>query len=417
MPLLFLLLTALPLPLFAHSPPLTSAALQRCLADLAPAAVERGVSPELFAALTRRLTPDPKTLELLDRQPEFVAPLWHYLAQLLDRNRLLEARHSLLQHAALLRQIEAEYGVEAELIVAFWAIESNFGRNLGRFDLIRSLATLSCFGRRQEFFRNEFLTLTEIIARGEITTLSPHGSWAGAFGHTQFLPTTFLAYAVDGDGDGIRDLYHSLADVFASTANFLKKLGWRSGEPWGIEVRLPPHWKSTPTGRTLKRPTRDWLALGLTPLGTPSWPTPLPERAALLLPAGKSGPALLLFPNFDVIYRYNNAESYALAVALLYDLLKNPQKIEDFDPAQPFFTPWPLDAFPLTRSEILELQHHLAARGYDPGPIDGLFGPTTREAVRRFQLECQGDPSADGWPTLKLLQDLRAQTCVPPRQP
>ncbi|MBW7657349.1 lytic murein transglycosylase [Hydrogenophilus thermoluteolus] len=396
----------------------SQSAFQQCLADLKPTAAARGVPAALFDRLTARLEPDPRVLALLDRQPEFVTPIWQYLANLVDRRRIGEAQEALAANGPLLRQIERRFGVEAELIVAFWAVESNFGRNLGRYDLIQSLATLACFGRRQAYFRGEFVTLTEIIARGDITSLPPRGSWAGAFGHTQFMPSTFAVYAVDGDGDGIRDLYGSLADVFASTANFLKRSGWRYGEPWGIEVRLPPHWQSTATGRLVKRTTREWLELGLTRADGKPWdPTTLPERAALLLPAGSNGPAILVFPNYDVLYRYNAAESYTLAVGLLFDALRDPERAAHFDPKQPFRTPWPTDEPPLTRSETETIQSRLTALGYDPGPVDGVMGATTREALRRFQLECLGDPAASGWPDARTRAALTNENVVCPSAP
>ncbi len=375
------------------------AAFAQCLNRLRLDAESRGVPGLLYQRLTARLTPDVRVLALLDRQPEFVTPIWQYLANLVDRERIQIAQHHLAEQASLLRRIERQYGVEAELLVAFWAIESNFGRNLGRFDLVQSLATLSCFGRRQEYFRGEFLTLAEIIARGEITALAPRGSWAGAFGQTQFMPSTFARYAVDGDGDGVRDLYQSLPDIFASTANFLKQLGWRYGEPWGIEVRLPVGWTSVPTGRKEKRPTREWLAMGLTRAdGQPWLREALPEEAALLLPAGSNGPAFLVFRNYEAIYRYNAAESYALAVGLLFWALRDPLWAAQYDPKQPFHTPWPTDDPPLTRSEISDLQERLEALGFATGGADGALGNTTREALRQFQVTCLGITNASGWP-------------------
>lgn len=389
---------------------LSKNAFEACLTELKPAAETRGVPAALFDRLTARLQPDPRVLARLDRQPEFITPIWQYLANLVDRKRIWEARQALAENEPLLRQIEQRFEVEAELIVAFWAVESNFGQNLGNFDLLESLATLSCFGRRQTYFRDEFLTLTAIIARGDITTLSPRGSWAGAFGHTQFMPSTFAAYAVDGDGDGIRDLYGSRADVFASTANFLKRSGWRYKEPWGVEVRLPDNWQSTATGRNVKRATREWLALGIIRADGAPWDlAALPDRAALLLPAGRNGPAILAFPNYDVLYRYNAAESYTLAVGLLFDALRDPARAAHFDPKQPFRTPWPTDEPPLTRSETEILQTRLTELGYAPGPIDGVLGAATREALRRFQLECLGDPAASGWPDARTRAALTAE--------
>lgn len=391
-------------------------AFRACLDQLQPQAQARGVSSTLYQRLTARLEPNGQVLALLDRQPEFVTPIWQYLANLVDRDRIALAQAQLAAHALLLRRIEQQFGVEAELLVSFWAVESNFGRNLGRFDLVQALATLSCFGRRQEYFRGEFLTLTEIIARGDITALPPRGSWAGAFGQTQFMPSTFAAYAVDGDGDGVRDLYQSLPDVFASTANFLKQSGWRYGEPWGIEVRLPKEWASIPTGRKSKRLTRDWLAMGLTRADGQPWSRePLPEQAALLLPVGTDGPALLVFRNYDAIFRYNAAESYALAVGLLFSTLRDPAFAAHFDPKQPFRTPWPTDEPPLTRGEIAELQTRLEALGFATGGVDGALGSATREALRQFQTTCLGQSNASGWPDRRTREALATgrHGCVP----
>ncbi len=383
---------------------------QSCRAELIEEAQRRGVSAPLAQRLLAKTQPDPQVLALLDRQPEFITPIWQYLANLVDSHRIALAQAKRQEHWELLQRVERAYGVEAELIVAFWAVESNFGNHLGRFDLVRSLATLSCFGRRQSFFRGEFLTLAELIARGDITQLPPRGSWAGAFGHTQFMPSTFATYAVDFDGDGVRDLFGSLADVFASTANFLAKSGWQYGEPWGVEVRLPVDWKSVPVGRQHQRPLSQWAEMGITLVdGRPLVSQALPDRAALLLPAGKDGPALLVFRNYQAIWRYNAAESYALAVGLLFDALKDPKRAANFDPGQPFATPWPADDPPMTRSETEELQTILAHYGFYPSEaIDGVMGPSTREALRQFQAQCLNQEHADGWPGRHALKAVRA---------
>ncbi|CUB07365.1 MAG: hypothetical protein PWQ19_1387 [Tepidiphilus sp.] len=389
-------------------PSLSAEEFRACLERLAPEAERRGIPAERFSALTASLSPDPSVIARLDRQPEFVIPIWQYLANLVDTRRIQTAQEKLHENEGLLRYVEATYDVDAELVVAFWAVESNFGQNLGRDDLLQSLATLSCFGRRQSYFRPEFLTAVDILERGETGAERLRGSWAGAFGQTQFMPSTFARYAVDFDGDGKRDLYHSLPDVFASTANFLKQAGWRRGEPWAIEVVLPPSFDVQLAGRTKKRPTNEWLAMSLSRADGKPWPRTLPEKAALLLPAGRQGPALLAFPNYDAIFRYNAAESYALAIGLLYDALKDPLKAARFDPKQPFVQAWPTDDPPLTRSETLELQERLSTLGYDPGTIDGVAGAQTREALSRFQQECGGQAlEADGWPGTKALEQLR----------
>jgi len=392
----------------SYYPQLSEDEFRACLERLAPEAEQRGIPAGRFLTLTAELSPDPSVIARLDRQPEFVTPIWQYLANLVDGRRIQTAQDKLRENEGLLRYVEATYDVDAELLVAFWAVESNFGQNLGRDDLLQSLATLSCFGRRQSYFRPEFLTAVDILERGETGAERLRGSWAGAFGQTQFMPSTFARYAVDFDGDGKRDLYHSLPDVFASTANFLKQAGWRRGEPWAIEVVLPPSFDVQLAGRTKKRPTNEWLAMGLSRADGKPWPRTLPEKAALLLPAGRQGPALLAFPNYDAIFRYNAAESYALAIGLLYDALKDPLKAARFDPKQPFVQAWPTDDPPLTRSETLELQERLSTLGYDPGTIDGVAGAQTREALSRFQQECGGQAlEADGWPGTKALEQLR----------
>ena len=315
-------------------------------------------------------------LGLLDAQPEFTTPIWDYLAALVDRQRVDDGRVLLQQHRALLDRVSAQYGVDPATIVAVWGVESDYGRVFGKRPLLQSLATLSCAGRRQPFFRGELLALLKLIDRGDLQAQGLTGSWAGAFGHTQFMPSTYARIAVDGDGDGRRDLVGSIPDALASTANYLKRAGWRSGEPWGMEVRIPPGFDASQAGRTQRRALADWRAQGVTALdGSALAPANLPAdaRAALLLPAGGKGPALLVFRNYDAIYSYNAAESYALAIATLADQLRGGTGLA---------TAWPTDDPGIGRDERRQLQTLLLARGHDIGSADGMIGTATRRAIR-----------------------------------
>ncbi|MBL8392470.1 MAG: lytic murein transglycosylase [Candidatus Accumulibacter sp.] len=367
-----------------------------CIAGLRADAAAKGVPTASFDRLTKGLTPDMSVLELLDYQPEFRTPIWDYLAALVDEERVADALALRQQWATPLAAAAERYRVDADTVIAVWGVESNFGRNFGKRPLLTSLATLSCYGRRQPFFRGEFLSTLKILDAGDIAPERLVGSWAGAFGHTQFMPSTFLRLAVDGDGDGRRDLIDSVPDALASTANFLNKAGWRPGEPWGYEVLLPAGFDAGVAGRTNKRPLSYWSERGLRRAdGQPLAATATP--AGLLLPAGPRGPAFLVLRNFDVIYGYNAAESYALAIAHLADRIQG---------GKPFVTPWPTDDPGLSRRERRELQTLLAARGHPIGEIDGMIGANSRQAIQAEQKRL-GLP-ADGRAGQKLLRALQS---------
>ncbi len=366
-----------------------------CLAGLRADAPARGVSTASFDHLTSGLTPDMSVLEFLDYQPEFRTPIWDYLAGLVDEERVADALAMRARWATPLAAAAERYRVDADTVVAVWGVESNFGRNFGKRPLLTSLGTLSCFGRRQAYFRGEFLSTLKILDTGDIAPERLVGSWAGAFGHTQFMPSTFLRLAVDGDGDGRRDLMDSVPDALASTAHFLQRAGWRPGEPWGYEVVLPAGFDSSVSGRTNKRPLSYWNGRGVQRAdGRPL--APAEAAAGLLLPAGPRGPAFLVFRNFDAIYGYNAAESYALAIAHLADRIKG---------GKTFVTPWPTDDPGLTRRERRELQTLLAARGHPIGDIDGMIGANSRQAIQAEQKRL--GMTADGRPGQKLLTALR----------
>lgn len=324
------------------------------------------------------LQPDMSVLPLLNRQPEFSLRPWDYLAQLVDAERVADGRAAYRRWQDVLQRIGAEYGVDPAMVVGVWGIESNFGQNVGGRPLVQSLATLSCYGRRQTYFRTEFANALRILQEGDIPASQLNGSWAGAFGQTQFMPSTFLRTAVDFDGDGRRDIVGSVPDALASTARFLQQAGWRTGEPWGYEVQLPPGFDTSGAGRRNRQDVGLWAAQGVTLPGGAPLPA-VPDRAGLMLPAGPQGPAFLVGRNFDTLYRYNASENYALAIAHLSDL------IAGRDRSVAFRTAWPTDDPGLSRADNRELQRLLLARGHAVGVADGLIGARTRDAIRAEQ--------------------------------
>jgi lytic murein transglycosylase len=276
-----------------------------------------------------------------------------------------------------------------------WGVESNFGKDIGGRPLVQSLSTIACYGsRRRDYFAGELMATLKIIENGDIDPAALRGSWAGAFGHTQFMPSTFQRLAVDLDGDGRRDVVNSAPDAVGSTANFLKKAGWQSGLPWGYEVRLPKTFSASALGRKNKRPVSAWASMGVTRID--GRPLSGDYNAGIIAPAGLDGPAFLVTKNFDAVYSYNAAESYGLAIALLGDRLKGLPGIQ---------TPWPTDDPPLSRAERRELQRLLTARGYDVGEPDGRVGQKTREAIKDIERRIGLDPT--GRPGGKVLQALR----------
>ena len=372
-------------------------AYDTCVAGrLRPQAVARGIPGEAFDRYMAGVTPDRSVLDLLDAQPEFTTPIWDYLAGLVDAQRVEDGRAMLETHRDLLATVSSRYGVDPATIVAVWGVESDYGRVHGKRPLLQSLSVLSCFGRRQEFFRGEFLATLKLLHDGDLRDPAITGSWAGAFGHTQFMPTTYARIAVDGDGDGRRDLVTSIPDALASTANYLKQAGWQTGRPWGFEAKVPAGFDASLAGRTSRRPLSDWVARGVT-RADGSAITPSDVRSALLLPAGREGPAFVVFRNYDAIYSYNAAESYALAIATLADRLRGGAGL---------VTPWPTDDPGLSRAQRKELQTLLLARGHAIGEADGMIGTLTRRAIVAEQQRL-GLAPADGRAGTRILEALR----------
>ncbi|RJN82153.1 lytic murein transglycosylase, partial [Acinetobacter baumannii] len=356
-------------------------------ANLRSQAIAAGVSGSTYDRYTQNLTPDYSVIDKLNYQPEFSTPIWDYLSGLVDEERVALGKQKLAQHRDVLNRASQVYGVPAETIVAVWGVESNFGDISGKYPLLQALGTLSCEGRRQSYFRTEFFATMRILQRGDLTEDQLKGSWAGAFGHTQFMPSTYERLAVDFDGDGRRDLVSSTADALASTANFLNKAGWQTGMPWGFEVQIPAGMSIDGEGRRSKKPLSSWSARGVTRIdGSPLIQGPLSGStpAGLMAPAGPSGPIFLVFKNFDAIYSYNAAESYGLAIAHLSDRLRG---------AGPFVSSWPTDDPGTSRAERREIQQFLINRGYDIGAVDGLIGDKTRVAIRQEQTRLGLNPT------------------------
>ncbi len=372
------------------------AQFKSCMADLRGAALAADVESSAFDRYAMTVTPDMTVLPLLDRQPEFTTAIWDYLAGLVDQKRVDDGRAMMAKYASTLSQVQSRFAIDPATVTAVWGVESDFGRINGRRPLLVSLGTLSCFGRRQAYFRGEFFELLKIAQRGDVTADDLKGSWAGAFGQTQFMPSTYNRMAVDFDGDGRRDLVHSAPDALASTANYLLKSGWREGQPWGYEVRLPSGFDSAQAGRKNRKPLSQWQAQGIRRVDGQAIPLEPDTQAAVLLPAGANGPAFLVFRNFDAIYSYNAAESYALAIALLSDRLRGGSGLR---------TPWPTDDPGLSRADRVELQRLLLKRGHAIGTPDGVLGTASRAAIQQEQQRL--GMTMDGRAGQKLLKALR----------
>jgi membrane-bound lytic murein transglycosylase B len=368
-----------------------------CVASMWPDAARRNISQDNFQRFTAGLSPDLRIMDLMDSQPEFTKSIWDYLDILANDARLAKGREILAKYKPQFDAVEKAYGVDRYAIAAIWGIESNYSTQMGDRSVLQSTATLACIGRRQKYFKDEFLSALEILNHGDLRPEQMRGSWAGAFGPTQFMPTAFKRYAVDGDGDGRRDVVDDPADLIASTANNLKKDGWQTGQTWGYEVVVPPSFNYMLADRAKAMTITQWEHLGLKRASGQPFPMPS-DKAYLLAPAGAEGPGFLMLQNFRVIMKYNPAEAYALAIGHFADRLRG---------GPPFVQPWPRQERELSRAERLELQQLLAQRGFYRGTPDGQFGGETREALRGFQASI-GAP-ADGFASSEVLERLRGR--------
>ena len=358
-------------------------AFSSCVNGLKDAATGNGVSRALADRALDLSEPDDRVLRLSRVQPETRTEIWDYFAFLIDEERIADGRAMMERHEDIFRAVERQFGVSRYIVAAIWGIESNYGEQSGDNYIPHALATLACAGdRRRDFWRSELMAALRLVERGDLQLDHLYGSWAGAFGHTQFIPTSYDRLAVDFDGSGRRDLVNSVADALGSTGNYLARSGWRPGESWMIEARVPSGY-SGPTGRTNRASLSTWNERGVRRADGAELSGG--ARAGLLLPAGPEGPGFLVFRNFDAIYSYNHAESYALAISHLADRIAGYPGLR---------TPWPTDDPGLSRAERRDLQKLLARHGYYDDEIDGRIGPKSREAIRaaeeRFGMEPTG---------------------------
>jgi membrane-bound lytic murein transglycosylase B len=372
-----------------------AANFSHCIEELWPQAARRGITPATFDTHARRLTPDMRIMDLVDAQPEFTKSFWDYLDLLVTDERVQRGRELLQRHRATFDAVEKRYGVDRHILAAVWGVETKYGAAAGDRPVLRSTATLACIGRRQEYFRNEFLAALELVQRGDIAPENFKGSWAGAFGGTQFMPTTFKRFAVDFDGDGRRDTVSSVADLMASTAHMFRQNGWVSGQTWGYEVVIPKDFDYLHADKSRELTLREWQHRGLRRADGQAFPRPN-DRAYLFIPAGAQGPAFLMLGNFRVIMKYNPAEAYALAIGHLADRLRG---------GTAFVQAWPRHERVLSLAERAEMQQLLARRGFDVGEADGRFGAKTRAAIREFQARAGLVP--DGFASATVLERLR----------
>ncbi|WP_172125945.1 MULTISPECIES: lytic murein transglycosylase [unclassified Devosia] len=377
---------------FGSAPALASSA--DFVRGLWPQAEARGVSRKAFEASFAGYSPIPQVMELTRKQPEFASLASDYVTKRVTDAQAAKGRAMRAEWNQTLSAAAQRYGVQPEVVLAIWGMETNFGGFMGGNNTIHALATLTEGGYRADFFRDELLNALRIVSDGHVSPRNMVGSWAGAMGHTQFMPSSFMRYAVDFNGDGRKDIWNSVPDALGSTANYLKSFNWRPGETWGYEVRLPQGFNFAAARQMERASVSQWQAMGISRASGKPFPRSS-DTARLYLPTGASGPAFLLLPNFEVIKRYNNSDSYALAVGHLADRIIG---------GGPFVVPWPRD-YALNKSQRAELQSLLARAGFDIGSPDGVLGPKTRAAVLAYQAKA-GLP-ADGYISGRLLDSLK----------
>jgi lytic murein transglycosylase len=373
----------------------SNAGFGRWVEDFQGRARAQGIKDATLRAAFNGVSFDTDVIKRDRNQSEFSKTIWEYLSSAVSNDRIVNGRKALAKHGRTLEAIEARYGVEKEVVVAVWGLESAYGSFRGSNDVVQSLATLAYEGRRGAFFEEQLIAALKILQNGDTSPRNMTGSWAGAMGHTQFIPTSYLAYAVDFTGDGRRDIWsEDPTDALASTAAYLKKSGWTKGQPWGVEVRLPAGFDYALANRKVTKRTGQWARLGVVDMAGREVPNH--GKAAILLPAGAQGAAFMIFDNFAAIEEYNTADAYVIGVGHLSDRIKGGPAIRGG---------WPTGDRALSFSERKEMQERLTRAGFDTQGVDGRIGPKTIDAVRDFQ-KARG-LAPDGYASLALLKRLR----------
>jgi membrane-bound lytic murein transglycosylase B len=366
-----------------------------CLQNIKADAMKQGVPAAIADRAFQGLTPDQKVVDLDNRQPEFSLTYAKYVGGTVSADRIAKGQQRMAQHRQLLDALQAEYGVPPQYLMAFWGIETNYGSYMGDFRVVRSVATLACMTKRQVFFSNETVQALRILNMNHMTSEQMRGSWAGAMGNMQFMPSTFTKWAVDRDGNGRIDIWNSLPDAFASAANFLRGIGWKPGLPSSEEVFLPRGFPLDQADTTVEKPIKAWAAMGVKKAGGAALPQS-DEPASILLPAGFRGPAFIIYPNFKAVMNWNRSTLYALSVGILARQIAGGSGVQQAAPD---------DDQPISRETVIDIQNRLIKLGLYKDDADGLLGPRTRSALRLFQQQ-QSLP-ADGHPTQEAIRRLQ----------
>ncbi|WP_127145635.1 lytic murein transglycosylase [Pelagibacterium montanilacus] len=376
-------------------PGVAFASVPNFVSGLWPEAQSKGVSRQVFDAAFAGFSPSQKIMDLTRRQPEVTNTTGQYLGNAVSSARISTGRSMRGEWSQTLGTVQQRWGVQSEIVLAIWGMETNYGSYMGGNNVIHALATLTYGNYRYDFFKGELLTALQILQQGHVAASNMVGSWAGAMGHTQFMPTSFTSYAVDYNGNGRRDIWNSVPDALASAANYLRAHGWNNGETWGYEVELPSNFDYGRAWDAGRQSLSTWRDMGVRRTGGREFPR-LGDQARILMPSGSQGPKFLLLANFDVIKRYNNSDNYALAVGHLADRILG---------VGPFAQPFPANETGLSRDQRRELQQLLNNRGFSAGTPDGIIGPRTREAIIGFQRSA--GLTADGHPSSTVLSRLR----------
>lgn len=368
------------------------ASFESCVKGIRADVLKAGIKPDLVNAAFKGIAFDEKAVRFSRTQPEYRLAIWDYMAFLVDDVRIADGLRRLKTQDKTLRAVEKAYRVDRFILASLWGVESDYGQEKGIFFLPHALPNVACGGKKPAMFKAELIQALRIVQAGDVKLQDLNGSWAGAFGQTQFMPSTYRRLAVDFDRDGRRDTIHSVPDALASAANFLKRAGWQSGLPWGFEVKVPRSYSGA-VGRSRKSPISAWAKSGITRADGGALPSG--GSYGLIRPAGASGPAFLVSRNFDVLYSYNAAEAYALAIGHLADRLAGKGALR---------TAWPTDDPGLNRAQRKRLQELLIARGFYKGEADGRIGPVTIAAIKAAQQKAGLKPT--GRPGTRILKVL-----------